>query len=93
MADFIILKPHSTLEIEAAIWAAVTDNPRDWTEFEKSYIEAHRGVAESLHDWHQCNTSKWTTPNIKFAKRLYRLIQLSLDVATCTTVQADQYLG
>lgn len=76
MNDFILLRPHSTPEIEAAIWAAVTDNSRDWTEFEKSYIEAHRGVAESLLDWHQVNTSNWTTANIKFAKCLYRLTQL-----------------
>lgn len=79
MTDFIILRPHSTPEIEAEIWAAVTDNPRDWTEFEKAYIEAHRGVGEGLLDWHQTNTSKWTTANIRFAKRIYRLIQLSKD--------------
>lgn len=79
MSDFIILKLHSTPEIEAAIWAAVTESSRDWTEFERSYIEEHRGVAESLLDWHQTNTSKWTAPNIKFAKRIHRLIQLSID--------------
>lgn len=79
MSDFIILRPHSTPEIEAAIWDAVTDNSRDWTEDEKAYVKAHRGVAEALLDWHQTNTSKWTVANIKFAKRLYRLIQVSLD--------------
>ena len=70
MTAEIIYHPHSTPKIEAAIWSAVTDHERDWTEFERRYISINRGFRESLMEWCEYNFSDncWTKSNLDFLR-------------------------
>jgi hypothetical protein len=73
--DVLFLEPHSTPEIEAAIWQAVTDCQRDWTAYEQAWIAAHLGLTASLIDWYRCNSSDayWTEANQKFITQWHEL--------------------